>query len=87
MHARTPNPPLNRASDAAARWSAAFLDSVNVSAVALVAAVVVSLGRATLVSWPAWLIAALAGAAAIRWRVNAAWLVLGGAALGWLLAR
>jgi len=68
------------------RWSAAFLDAVNVSAVALMVAVVVNLGRTTLVSWPAWVIALLAGAVAIRWRVNTAWLILGGAALGWLLA-
>lgn len=67
-------------------WSAAFLDAVNVSAVALMVAVVVNLGRTTLVSWPAWVIAVLAGVVAIRWRVNTAWLVLGGAALGWLLA-
>lgn len=68
------------------RWSAAFLDAVNVSSVALMVAVAVSLGRSTLVSWPAWAIAALAGAAAVRWRLNTAWLVLGGAALGALLA-
>jgi chromate transporter len=67
-------------------WMAAFLDAVNVAAVGLMAAVTVKLGAAALTSWPAWLIAGLAAAAALRFRVNAAWLVLAGALLGRLLA-
>ncbi|HUP43249.1 MAG TPA: chromate efflux transporter [Thermoanaerobaculia bacterium] len=66
-------------------WMAAFLDAVNVAAVGLMAAVTVKLGAAALTSWPAWLIAGLAAAAALRFRVNAAWLVLAGALLGRLL--
>jgi len=50
------------------------------------AAVAVKLGGASLTSWPAWAIAAAAGGAGLLWRLNSAWLVLGGAALGWLLA-
>ena len=68
-------------------WSAAFLDAVNVAAVALMLAVTVQLGASTLTSWPAWTIAGLAALAAWRWRLNPAWLVVGGAALGWLLSR
>lgn len=67
-------------------WLSAFLDAVNAAAVALMAAVTIQLGAATLVSWPAWVIAGLAAVAALRFRVNAAWLVLGGAVLGWLLS-
>lgn len=68
------------------RWSAAFLDAVSVSSVALMTAVVVRLTWATLTGWPAWLIALAATVVGLRWKVNTTWLVLGGAALGWLLA-
>jgi chromate transporter len=68
------------------RWTAACLHSVNVAALALMAAVTIELGRTTLTSWPAWAIAIVAGIAALALRVNTAWLVLGGAIAGWLLA-
>ena len=67
-------------------WTAAFLDAVNVSAVALMAAVTVKLGQATLTSWPAWLIAVAATLIGLRWKVNLAWVVVGGGVLGWLLS-
>ncbi len=67
-------------------WTAAFLDAVNVSAVALMAAVTVKLGQATLTDWPAWLIAAAATLIGLRWKVNLAWVVVGGGVLGWLLS-
>ena len=67
-------------------WTAAFLDAVNVSAVALMAAVTVKLGLATLTAWPAWLIAVAATLIGLRWKVNLAWVVVGGGALGWLLS-
>jgi chromate transporter len=66
-------------------WMGAFLDAVNVAAVGLMAAVTLELGAATLRSWPAWLIAALAAVAVLRFRVGAVWVVLGGAVLGRLL--
>jgi chromate transporter len=69
------------------RWTAAFLDAVNVSAVALMAAVTVELARAILGDWPAWVILALASAAGLRWKINSAWLVLTGALIGWVLSR
>lgn len=68
-------------------WAGAFLDAVNVSAVGLMVAVGVNLARQTLTSWPAWLIATAAITAALRWKVAAVWLVLGGAASGWLLGQ
>ncbi len=67
-------------------WTAAFLDAVNVSAVALMAAVTVELGQATLTAWPAWLIAVAATLIGLRWKINLAWVVVGGGALGWLLS-
>lgn len=66
-------------------WMSAFLDAVNVSALALMVAVTIELGRSVLVSWPAWLIALLAAALVVRYRANAVWLVLGGAVVGRLL--
>jgi len=78
------NPIIPRLRESA--WASAFLDAVNVAAVALMAAVTVELGMATLTSWPAWVIAAAATVAALRFRVNSAILVLGGAVAGVLLA-
>ncbi|NER39752.1 MAG: chromate efflux transporter [Oscillatoria sp. SIO1A7] len=90
-------------------WTAAFLDSVNVSAVALMAAVslklagtiltkqnpetpgLASLGESfgvivSLIDWPALAIAIVAAILAIRFRVGAIWLVLGGALAGLVLS-
>jgi chromate transporter len=66
-------------------WVAgAFLDGVNVASLALMATVTWRLGRAALVDvWTVGL--ALIGAMLlIRYRVNSAWLVLGGALVGLL---
>lgn len=62
----------------------AFLDGVNVGALALMAVVAVQLARAALVD--AWAVLLAVGAAAALWRygLNSAWLVLGGAAAGLL---
>ncbi len=78
---------LNRAIPRLRRspWSSAFLDAVNVSALGLMAAVTAKLALTTLVAWPPVLIAVVAIAMALLWKVNATWLVLGGAALGWVL--
>jgi chromate transporter len=64
------------------RWMAAFLDAVNVSSVALMAAVTLKLSVSTLTTWPAWVIALAAATVGLRWKVNATWLVLGGAVIG-----
>ncbi len=66
-------------------WTAAFLDAVNASAVGLIAAVTLSLGMATLVDWRAWAIGLAAAAAGLVGKVGSVWLVLAGAAAGWLL--
>jgi chromate transporter len=66
-------------------WMSAFLDSVNVCAVALMAAVTYQLGSDALRGWPAWLIALVALGVLLRWKVNPAWVVLGGGVAGFLL--
>src|ERR1019366_2077713 len=62
--------------------ASAFLDGVNVAALALMAVVTLQLGRSALVDVPTILIALLSAAALLRFRVNTSWLVLGGALLG-----
>jgi chromate transporter len=63
----------------------AFLDAVNISAVGLMAAVTVRLATTTLFEWRAILIAVAAIIGGMRFRLNAAWLLLGGAFMGWIL--
>jgi chromate transporter len=67
-------------------WAAAFLDSVNVCAVALMAGVTVRLAGDALPIWPMWIIAAAALAALLTWKINPAWVVLGGGLAGLLIA-
>ena len=68
-------------------WMAAFLDSVNVCAVALMAGVTFRLGADALRGWPAWVIAG-AVLGVLFWRkVNPAWVVFGGGLAGFLLIR
>lgn len=68
------------------QWMSAFLDAVNVSAVGLMAAVLLRLTTDVITAWPAALLALLAAVAVLRWRISSAWVVLGGALLGWVLA-
>jgi chromate transporter len=60
----------------------AFLDGVNVAALALMAVVTVQLARTALVDLPAVLLALVAAALLIRFKVNTTWLVAGGALVG-----
>ncbi|HEX6629488.1 MAG TPA: chromate efflux transporter [Gemmatimonadaceae bacterium] len=64
--------------------AAAVLDGVNVASLALMAVVTWQLGRAALVDPLTVVLAALAGVLLLRFRVNSAWLVLGGAVVGLL---
>lgn len=66
-------------------WAGALLDGVNVASLALMAGVSWRLGREAIVDPPTALLAVLALALLVRFRLNSAWLVLGGAAVGWLL--
>jgi len=74
-------PKLRRSS-----WMAAFLDSVNVCAVALMAGVTVSLAGDALRGWPMWVIAVAALAVLWKWKLNPAWVVLGGGLAGLVVA-
>jgi chromate transporter len=67
------------------RVAAAFLDGVNAAAVALMAAVALSLGRASLVDGWTWALAGISVVLLVRWEINATWLIVGGAAIGVLL--
>src|SRR5271154_4704828 len=60
----------------------AFLDGVNVGAWALVAAVTLFLARAAIIDATTTILAALSAFVLIRYRVNSAWLVLGGGLIG-----
>jgi chromate transporter len=65
--------------------TAAFLDGVNVASLALMVLVTAQLGRAALVDVPALAIFAISALLTLRFKINATWLVLGGAASGWSL--
>ncbi|MGZ8585981.1 MAG: chromate efflux transporter [Actinomycetota bacterium] len=66
----------------ASRWLGAALDGVNVAAVGLMAGVTWQLAADAIVDVPAAVLTVVAGAVLLRWRPNAAWLVLGGAVAG-----
>nr|ASR75196.1 hypothetical protein [Nostoc sp. KVJ2] len=74
----------------ASSWTRAFLDAVNVSAVALMVVTTLQLGAATLtlaqapfVDFLGCAIAIVSAILAIHFRINAAWLVFGSAFIGW----
>jgi len=60
----------------------AFLDGVNVASLALMAAVSYQLGRAAIVDWVTVGLAIAGAILLLRFRINSAWLVLGGALVG-----
>lgn len=63
-----------------------FLDGVNAAALGLMLAVCFSLGFASLMSVAGWFIFGLAIIVLVVWNLNAAWIILGSACLGWLLS-
>ena len=65
--------------------ASAFLDGVNASAVALMGYVGWQFTRAALVNVPAMVLALVSAVLVFRYKVNSAWLVLGGALAGILL--
>jgi chromate transporter len=60
----------------------AFLDGINVASLALMAVVALQLGRAAIIDIPTAVLAAAAAALLLRFRLNSAWLVLAGGAIG-----
>ncbi|HEV2835657.1 MAG TPA: chromate efflux transporter, partial [Pyrinomonadaceae bacterium] len=63
----------------------AFLDGVNAAALALMGVVTYQLGRAALIDLPTLALALLSAIILFRFRVNSAWLIIGGAVTGWFL--
>jgi chromate transporter len=68
-------------------WMAGFLDGVNVAALGLMAGVTWELGRAAIIDGVTAVLAAIALVLLIRYKLNSAWLVLGGGlfAVGYFL--
>ncbi|MBP9090919.1 chromate efflux transporter [bacterium] len=64
-----------------------FLDAVNAASIALMAGVLLQLGRAALVDLPTVIIAASSAIFLIRFKVNSLWLMLGGAIAGFIFAQ
>ncbi|HEX6047585.1 MAG TPA: chromate efflux transporter [Pyrinomonadaceae bacterium] len=64
----------------------AFLDGVNACALSLMFVVTYLLARSAIVDLKTVLIGLLSAFILLRFRVNSAWLILGGAVLGWLLS-
>jgi chromate transporter len=67
------------------KLAAAFLDGVNAAAVALMASVVLVLGRTTLVDVWTWGLGLVSVVLLLRFKINATWPILAGAAIGILL--
>ena len=63
----------------------AFLDGVNVAALALMFVVTYQLGRTAVVDLTTIVLALISALLLFRWRVNSAWLILAGAIVGWFL--
>lgn len=64
--------------------AAAFLDGVVTASLALMAVVSWHLGRSAVVDWLTATLAVVSAVLVFRFRVNSAWLVLGGAAVGFV---
>jgi len=65
----------------------ALLDGVNVAALSLMVLVTYQLGRASLIDVTTLVIGLISAVILFRFRVNSAWLVLGGAIVGWIVSR
>jgi chromate transporter len=63
----------------------AFLDGINATSLALMVVVTYQLGRAAIVDVPTIVLALTSAVLLFYFRLNSAWLVLGGAFAGWLL--
>ncbi|OUL36516.1 chromate transporter [Nostoc sp. T09] len=63
-------------------WASGFLDGVNAASMGLMAGVTYTLGRAALVDWLTIIVAIVSAIAVFRFKINSAWLVLAGGAIG-----
>lgn len=65
----------------------AFLDTVNIVSIAIIIAVIVEIGRATLVDWRTIVIALISFAVTFRFKkLNTAFIIFGGAVVGYFLS-
>jgi chromate transporter len=64
-----------------------LLDGVNVASLGLMAAVTLRLGQSAVVDWLTAVLAVLSAVLLFRFKLNSAWLVLGGAVVGLLYSR
>ena len=63
-------------------WAGGFLDGVNVAALGLMARVTWQLGRAAVVDWVTAVVVLASAVLVFRFKINSAWLVLGGGVVG-----
>ena len=63
-----------------------FLDGANAASLGLMASVCITLGLSTFTGGGAWIIFVLAAATLLRWNLNPAWIVVGSAAVGWIVS-
>jgi len=63
-----------------------FLDGVNSASLGLMLAVTIKLALTALTGVGPWLIVLIASVLVLRWNINAAWIVIGSAILGWLFS-
>jgi chromate transporter len=64
------------------RWTEVLLDGVNSAALALMAGVLIQLGRHALIDGWTWAIAISTLLVLLRFKINSVWLILAGAAIG-----
>ncbi len=67
-------------------WASAVLDGVNAAAMSLMLVVTFQLGRVAIVDVKTTILAVVSGVLLFAFRVNSAWLVLGGAIVGWIVS-
>ncbi|BAB73067.1 chromate transporter [Anabaena sp. FACHB-709] len=63
-------------------WASGFLDGVNAASLGLMAGVTYTLGQTALVDWLTIILAIVSAIAVFRFKINSAWLVLAGGAIG-----
>ncbi|MBW4675091.1 MAG: chromate transporter [Desmonostoc geniculatum HA4340-LM1] len=63
-------------------WASGFLDGVNAASLGLMAGVSYTLGQAALMDWLTITMAIVSAIAVFRFKINSAWLVLAGGAIG-----
>ena len=66
-------------------WTAAFLDAITISSIALMVSVVLTLSRSILLDWRYFFVTLIIGATGIKWKINPSFLIIGGTIYSWIL--